>query len=113
MKKFLFLITFISCVLNAGDSKLFNTDNINNEYTKKYLVGMENFNFTQTVIIKDFFEVSTCHKDFYNYVSLNDLSTFIFSSKFDVLNNAYVNNKKEYEELIKKEQYINCDGGNK
>lgn len=82
MKKFLFLLTFISCVLNAGDSKLFNTDNINNEYTKKYLVG-------------------------------NDLSTFIFSSKFDVLNNAYVNNKKEYEELIKKEQYINCDGGNK
>ena len=56
MKKFLFLLTFISCVLNAGDSKLFNTDNINNEYTKKYLVGMENFNFTQTVIIKDFFE---------------------------------------------------------
>lgn len=113
MKKFLFLITFISCVLNAGDSKLFNTDDINNELTRKYLVGMENFNLTQTIIIRDYFIASTCHKDFYNYASLNDLSSFTFSSKFDELNNAYVNNKKEYEELIKKEQFINCDVGNK
>ena len=113
MKKFLFLITFISCVLNAGDSKLFNTDDINNELTRKYLVGMENFNLTQTIIIRDYFIASTCHNDFYNFASLNDLSSFTFSSKFDELNNAYVNNKKEYEELIKKEQFINCNVGNK
>lgn len=120
MKKFLFLITFISCVLYAGDkvntlsnSKLYNTEDINNEVIRKYLVGLEKFNFAQAVIIKDYFEASSCRKDFYNHSSLNDLNIFVFSSKYDELNSAYEDDKKEYEELIKKEQFINCNVGNK
>lgn len=113
MKKAIFFISFISCMLNAGDklntpciSKLFDISSINDTDTKSYLIGLENFNYVQASILSDYFKAKTCEKDFYNYSTLEDMSNFQFTKDYEDLL-AASNNEQQYNALIKK--YNNCN----
>lgn len=108
MKRIVLFLTFISCILNAGDiqdlsndSKLFNVTSINNIEIKKYLLGLEKFNYELAIILKDYFIAKTCQTEFYNYSTIEELSNFQFTNEYEQLQNSY-NNNKLYTKLIKK-----------
>lgn len=127
MKKILIGTLISSCIIFANDNitkvktDLFDFNKIENAEMKDFLNQIKDFGNMGNVV-KDYYEIRTCDKDFYNKVTVEEIKGFVnYSPAFatlislktlysDTKDLKDVNNK--YSELINTYKFLNCGAGN-
>lgn len=125
MKKAIIGTLIASCIVFANNNatnvktEIFDLNKVENTEMQDFLKELRNFEDTGKVI-KDYYEIKTCDKDFYNKVTVNQIKGFVnYSPTFGTLislKTLYsdakeddVNNK--YIELINTYKFMNCGAG--
>lgn len=126
MKKAIIGTLIASCIVFANNNttnvktEIFDLKKVESVEMQDFLKQLKDFKGTADVI-KDYYEIKTCDKDFYNKVTVDEIKGFVnYSPAFGTLislktlyadtKDDDVNNK--YSELINTYKFLNCGAGN-
>lgn len=110
------------CILLCS-SLLFgsNSSNNNKDDVEEFFKGLEKVSPGTAIVIKDYFSVKTCKKDFYKTIDLNEIKSFVSSSPIfyfmialNILEDKKTNdiNQSKYRQIINDYLFMNCGEGN-
>ncbi|BAK73155.1 hypothetical protein [Arcobacter sp. L] len=110
----------LSVSILLASTLLFGEDNSNHELAE-FFEGLEKVMPSTASVVKDYFAIKTCKKNFYETVDINEIKlfvssnpTFTFLMALHTLEDEKINdiNQSKYRQILNDYLFMNCGEGN-